>query len=165
MYKRIAAIMLTMLPSVAMADGGQNYAKITEVTTIYQDRFVDRYETQCGNVEVPVYGSVRGGSTGDVLAGAIIGGAIGNQFGSGSGKDAMTVLGAILGANAGSNATRNAVVGYRLEQRCHQVRYTVNEPVVSHYRIRYVFNGQVYEQETTRRYEKGQRVRVEPILK
>lgn len=167
MNRTLIAALVAILPSAVMADGlsTNDYAVITAVHPVYTDRYVDRYEDSCYDVEVPVYGRVQGGSDGDVLAGAIIGGAIGNQFGSGNGKDAMTVLGAILGANKGANASRDAVVGYRTETRCERVKTTVNEPVVSHYRITYTYNGFEYRQETNQRYTLGQRVRVQPTLK
>lgn len=159
-----AAIALT--PSVVFADGpADNYAVITAVHPIYQNRNVTRYETQCYDVQVPVYQAQRNASDADVLAGAIVGGVIGNQFGGGSGKDAMTVLGAIVGANRASNRTVDQIVGYRLEQQCDRVARSVNEPVISSYRIEYVFNGYTYRQETAQEYTLGQRVLVQPSLR
>jgi uncharacterized protein YcfJ len=151
--------------SIANADGYSNdYAVITDVQPVYVNRFVDKYERRCVDVEVPVYGRTRSGSSGDVLAGAIIGGVIGNQFGNGSGKDAMTILGVIAGANQGANSKRDAVIGYRVENQCHTIQYTVNEPIISYYNIHYSLDGVTYRQETTRRYELGQRVKVKVSL-
>lgn len=167
MKNLILAIAIAITPSAVMADGPsrESHAVITAVHPIYVNQHVERIERECYNVDVPVYGTVHGGSDGDVLAGALIGGVIGNQFGNGSGKEAMTVLGAILGANRGANSTRDAVVGYRVEQRCENVRRVVNEPVLSHYRISYTYNGHEYHQETHRKYTLGQRVSVQPNLK
>lgn len=164
--KIIAALTaIAISASAVYADGYANdYAVITAVHPVYVDRYVERYETQCRNVEVPVYGTMRGGSDGDVIIGAIIGGAIGNQFGSGSGKDAMTVLGAIVGANRASNRTQNLVTGYRVEQRCENASFRVNEPVVSHYNIQYTHRGVTYYQETNRHYTLGQRVQIRASL-
>lgn len=164
MKNTVAAIAFMIMPSLAFAGGGNNYAVITSVQPVYKDNYVNIYHTECYDVRVPVYGRTTGGSNGDVFAGAIIGGAIGNQFGSGSGKDAMTVLGAIIGANEGSKATREVIVGYRFEQQCTNVARMVNEPVISGYMIEYKFDGKVYEQSTSRRYHVGQRVNVQPIL-
>lgn len=164
MRNTVAAITLSILPSLAFA-GGNNYAVITAVHPIYENRYVTQYETECYTVEVPVYGRQRSGSSGDVLAGAIIGGAIGNQFGSGSGKDAMTALGIIIGASEGSRSTREVITGYRLERQCDQVAREVLEPVISHYRIRYEYNGFEYHQETTQHYTLGQRVQVSTSLR
>lgn len=161
MRKTLVALALAFTPTASFA---ADYAVITAVHPIFHDRYVTRYETYCHDVEVPVYGRTGGGSSGDVLAGAIIGGAIGNQFGNGSGKDAMTVLGAILGANEASNSGRQEVVGYRLEQRCERVANQVNEPVLSHYNIRYEYNGQEYHERTNRKYTLGQRVRIRTSL-
>ena len=166
MKNLLLATAIALTPFASFADGvSPNYAVITGVHPIYQDRYVTRYDTVCHDVEVPVYQTRRGGSDGDVLAGAIVGGVIGNQFGSGSGKDAMTVLGAIVGANRASNRTTNEIVGYRLEQRCEQIANRVNEPVISRYRIQYTFNGYEYMQETDRQYTLGERVLVQPALR
>jgi len=163
----ILSIIAALGPSVLFADGLSNsqYAVITAVHPIYVDNHVNIQEKVCYDVEVPVYGRVRGGSDADVLVGALIGGAIGNQFGGGSGKDAMTVLGAIVGANKGANASREVIVGYEYETRCDKVSRVVNEPIVSHYRISYTYNGYEYTQETDHRYTLGQRVSVQPALK
>lgn len=159
--KYVIALSAVIFSSTAVfADGIQDYAVITAVHPIYIDRHVDRYETQCYDVEVPVYGYSRSGSSGDVLAGAIIGGVIGNQFGSGSGKDAMTALGVIIGADQALRSRRNEVVSYRIERRCENVRQIVSDPVLSHYSIQYTTNGMTYQTETTRRYTLGQRVEI-----
>lgn len=167
MNKLILSIVAALAPSIVLADGlnRDRYAVITAVHPIYVDNHVNRYEKVCYNVDVPVYGRVRGGSGGDVLAGALIGGVIGNQFGGGTGKDAMTVLGAIVGANKAANSSREAVVGYQQEKRCDKVNRVVNEPIVSHYRISYTYNGYEYTQETEHYYTLGQRVNVQPTLK
>lgn len=164
--KIIAALTaLAISASAAYADGYVgDYAVITAVHPVYADRYVERFERQCRNVEVPVYGNVRGGSDGDVIVGAIIGGAIGNQFGGGSGQDAMTVLGAIVGANRAANSTREVVTGYRVEERCENVSVRINEPVVVRYDIQYTYRGVTYYQQTNELYTLGQRVRMRVSL-
>jgi uncharacterized protein YcfJ len=160
----VAAIMFSLVPFASYADGYvANQAVIVSVQPVYQDNYVATSERVCRNVEVPVY-ERRRGSSGDVLAGAIVGGVIGNQFGSGSGRDAMTVLGAIVGADAASNQ-RDVFVGYRIEQRCDRVETYVNQPVLTHYRIQYEYNGQHYVQDTRTHYTVGQRVRISPSLR
>ena len=166
MKNLLLATAISLAPFSAFADGpADNYAVITAVHPIYQDRYVTRYETVCRDVEVPIYQSRRAASDADVLTGAIVGGVIGNQFGAGSGKDAMTVLGAIVGANRASNRTTNEIVGYQLEERCDRIARNVNEPVISSYRIEYIFNGYTYRQETSRHYTLGERVLVQPALR
>lgn len=101
-------------------------------------------ETQCRNVEVPVYRQTSG-STGDAVAGAIIGGIIGNQFGSGDGKDAMTILGAIAGADAASR-NRTEIIGYRTERQCSDVTTYRNERVrqYNHSTATFTVDGKQY---------------------
>jgi uncharacterized protein YcfJ len=161
----LAAAIVALMPLAATAGGlTDNYAVITAVHPIYQENHVTVYQEVCRHVEVPVYSNERA-SSGDVLLGAIVGGAIGNQFGGGSGKDAMTVLGAIVGANRVASNGSRSVVGYRVEEHCESIPTRRNEPVISHYRIQYTYNGYTYSQETTRRYTLGQRVMVEPSLR
>lgn len=167
MKKTIAAIAFTIMPAFVSAEGAlpNNYAVITAVHPIYENRYVTQYETQCYDVEVPIYGRVRSGTNSDILTGAIIGGTIGNQFGNGNGKDVMTALGIIIGANEGSRSTREVVTGYRLERQCNQVSSQINEPVLSYYKIRYEYNGVEYHEETTQQYTLGQRVQVSTSLR
>lgn len=156
-----AAIMFCLIPFGSYADGfSSDYAVITAVHPVYRDNYVTVHETVCRDVEVPIY-ETRGG---DQLTGAIVGGVIGNQFGSGSGKDAMTVLGALIGANS-VEPRRDSFVGYRIERQCERIASKVNDPVITHYRIQYTYNGKEYFQETTQRYTLGQRVTVQPSLK
>lgn len=161
MKNTIAAIAVSLFPSVVFADG--NYALITAVHPVYKDNYVTEYKTHCYDVKVPIYVQKRG-SDGDVLTGAIIGGVIGNQLGSGSNKDAMTVLGVIIGADQGSRSTRQVVRGYTMEERCDTESYQVNEPYVSHYKIRYEYNGVEYNDTTNRHYTLGQRVKIRTSL-
>lgn len=161
----IAAVMLSMIPVASYADGpSSSYALITAVHPVYRDNYVSVTETICRDVEVPVYERRRSSSTGDVLAGAIIGGAIGNQLGSGSGRDAMTALGAIVGASVADRSV-DVFVGYRVERRCDRVYSRVNDPVMTHYRIQYTYNGYTHFQDTTQRYTLGQRVYIQPSLR
>lgn len=156
-----AAIMFSLIPFGSYADGfSSDYAVITAVHPVYRDNYVTVHKTVCRDVEVPMY-ETRGG---DQLTGAIVGGVIGNQFGSGSGKDAMTVLGALIGANS-VEPRRDVFVGYRVERQCERIANRVNDPVITHYRIHYTYNGREYSQETTQRYTLGQRVTVQPSLR
>ena len=157
--KRIIALAL-LFASPAVADEAIFQARVTSVQPIYTERYVEAYEPRCYDVQVPVYGTVQGGSTGDVLAGALIGGALGNQFGNASGKDAMTVLGAIIGAESASKSQRQVVTGYRMEKQCENVRVQQRVSEVSKYLVEYEFGGNKYKQETTTLYRVGQNVNI-----
>ena len=162
MRKTLAALVFAFAPTVSFAG---DYGFITAVHPIYKDQYVTRYETHCYDVEVPVYGRVRSGSSSDALVGAIIGGAVGHELGSGSNKDALTVLGALIGASEASRSKKHEIVGYRLEQKCERVTNYVNEPMLSHYNIRYEYKGQEYHERTNRKYTLGQKVRVQTSIK
>lgn len=96
------------------------------------------------------YRQPRGNSATGTIAGAIIGGVIGNQFGGGSGKKALTAAGAALGASIGHDASRQhrrhgRPVSY---ERCEiQIDYE-SRSYTSGYRVRYEYNGEVFETRT-----------------
>lgn len=103
----------------------------------------------------------RGNSATGTIAGAIIGGVIGNQFGGGSGKKAMTAAGAALGASIGHDASKQhrrhgRPVSF---ERCEiQVDYEPRS-YTSGYRVRYEYNGEIFETRT--RSEPGDVIRLE----
>lgn len=145
---------------------GNDYATITSVKPVYIDRYVTAYTTECYDVEVPVYGRTQGGgaSGGDVLAGMILGGLLGGTVsGKDSGAAAGAVLGGIISAENG-NTGKQVITGYRYEERCEKVKKSVNDPVVSYYRIKYTYNGFSYSQDTARRYDVGEKVRIQLSL-
>lgn len=105
-------------------------------------------ENVCRNVEVPVYGTVRGNgaSGGDVLGGMIIGGLLGKGItGNDNGAAAGAVMGGIIAADQG-NRNRQVVTGYRTERQCEQVVNYVNveKRVYSHSTITFHENGRKY---------------------
>lgn len=159
-------ITLTLLfASSAIADEATFQARVMSVQPIYTERYVEAYEPRCYDVQIPVYGTVQGGSTSDVLAGAIIGGALGNQFGNASGKDAMTILGAIIGADSASRSQHQVVTGYRTEKQCENVRVQQRVSEVSKYLVEYEFGGNKYRQETTTLYRVGENVNISVKLR
>jgi uncharacterized protein YcfJ len=160
-----AALGLLALAGAAQAESYRVSARVTGVEPFYRTVQASEPVRRCHNVEVPVYGTRRGGSSGDVLAGALIGGAIGNQFGSGSGKDAMTVLGAILGADAAGSQPRQVITGYTTERVCETVDEVRESREVAGYRVSYRWNGLEGQTETTRRYRVGEQINVEVTLR
>ncbi len=159
--------MKTLLLSVALIVAASSAfaktvnARVTDVVPNYTYISNPVQVEECYTVEVPVYGTVQGGSTGDVLAGAIIGGAIGNQFGGGSGKDAMTVLGAIVGADvAGRQGKRQQIVGYRDEVKCEYRTEYQDERIIDNYVVYYRHGGHIGSVVTDRYYEVGDRIRI-----
>ncbi|MFZ9131976.1 MAG: glycine zipper 2TM domain-containing protein [Gemmobacter sp.] len=162
-----AAISLaaTAAATGAVADTYTVSARVTAVEPIHITSRVEEPVRRCRDVEEPVYGTVRGGSSGDVLAGALIGGAIGNQFGNGSGKDAMTVLGAILGADTATRQPRQVVTGYRTSRVCETVFEARERREVGGWRVFYDWNGLRGETETASRYRVGERIEVQVTLR
>lgn len=158
MKKTILALSVALLPTSVLAD--TVYGKVTNVDKVFVDRYVERVERQCNDVEVPIYGRAGGGSNaGDVLGGMIIGGLIGKGA---TGKDNGAAAGAVIGGliAADSNNNRRVVTGYRVERQCQNVSVTVNEPVVSHYMVTFKYLNNTFTSQTQRRYSKGQNIRV-----
>ena len=85
------------------------------------------------------------------IAGAIIGGVIGNQFGGGNGRRALTVAGAALGASVGNDVSRNQRAEYRRPisyERCEIQRDYETRSYTSGYRVKYEYNGEIFETRT-----------------
>ncbi len=159
MKKLLLSVAFIITASSAFAETVN--ARVTDVIPNYTYISEPVRVEQCYTVEVPVYGTVQGGSTGDVLAGAIIGGAIGNQFGGGSGKDAMTVLGAIVGADvAGRQGNRQKVVGYRDEVKCDYYTEYKEERIVDNYVVYYRYGKHTGSVVTDNYYKVGDRIRI-----
>jgi uncharacterized protein YcfJ len=161
----VATAGVVALAGAAQAENYRVSARVTGVEPFYRTVETREPVERCHNVEVPVYGTARGGSSGDVLAGALIGGAIGNQFGSGSGKDAMTVLGAILGADAAGRQPRQVITGYATERVCEMVHQTRAAREVAGYVVSYRWNDLEGRTETTRRYSVGERIDIDVTLR
>jgi uncharacterized protein YcfJ len=190
--KICAALLSSMIATSSYAqslDGGfqnpsyqlsQSYATIIDVQPIYVDRYRDsgsgfqqrsNYQETCYDVRVPVLndnGKEKSAFGFNVITGAVIGGLIGSQFGGGDGQTAMTALGATVGAGRAVN--RNRQETHRIERRCEGSQFQnqpANEPIVSHYLVTYIFDGNQLTQETTRRYYPGQQVliQVQPTLR
>lgn len=161
----LAAAAIALAATGAQADTYNVSARVTAVEPIHVTTRVEEPVRRCRDVEEPVYGTVRGGSSGDVLAGALIGGAIGNQFGNGSGKDAMTVLGAILGADTANRQPRQVVTGYRTSRVCETVFEARDRREVGGWRVHYSWNGLDGQTETDTRYRVGDRIEVQVTLR
>ena len=102
-------------------------------------------ETQCYNVEVPIYGTgSQGASGGDVLAGMSIGGLLGKGV---TGKDDGAAAGAVFGGIiAADQANKKQIVGYQIQQQCKDttVYHYIEQEVYSHSTIRFYLNGVRY---------------------
>jgi len=164
-----AASMITglSLASVAASVAQSNeYATITSVNPVYIDRYVTEFKKECYDVEVPIYGRIKGeGASGaDVLTGMIIGGLLGGTV---TGKDQGAAAGAVVGgviAAENKNNNKKVITGYRYEERCEDVKKSVNRPVISYYIVKYNFNGNIYSDDSAFKYKVGERVRVKVSL-
>ncbi len=158
-------IMALSAASIAVSAGQAFYdkAKVLRVTPIYETVEVARPEKRCWNERVEHRRSRQIDSYTPSIAGAIVGGVVGNQFGKGRGKDAMTVAGALLGASVGHDLARHP--GPRTyvttERRCKVVDRYQEKQVLSGYRVKYRYRGNVYTTRTTTDPGKHLRVRVE----
>ena len=153
---------LTMIATFCLAANSaqaENYARVTNVETFYVQQTVSEYDTVCENVNVPVYRTVRGGDSGDVLTGMIVGGLIGKGI---TGEDDGAAIGAVIGGVSAGNRTRNIQVGTRVERQCYETVVQRNVNVVSHYVVTYSWNNGIYRAETNNHYDIGDRIRVTP---
>lgn len=135
-------------------------ARITYVEPRYETVTEYRTTTQCQNVDVPVYGTVRGnGATGgDVLAGMIIGGILGKGItGDDGGAAAGAVMGGVIAADNG-NRNQQVVTGYRTERQCSEVSVPSQVNQLRDYLIQFEWNGLTGSAYTYNHYNVGDRI-------
>ena len=127
--------------------------RLVEVSVPYEDCWREKLAGSS-------YGYRAGDSYVAPIAGAIVGGVIGNQFGGGSGKDALTVGGALLGAAIGNDVrkTPRRHTGRRYEQRCETRYETDTREELSGYKVKYRYNGEVFQ--TRMPYDPGDTIRL-----
>ena len=146
------------------------YAKVVQVTPVYETYQVNKPVEQCWYENQPVrqhanysnsYDRPRGKGntyTPEVL-GALLGAAVGNRFGKGSGRDAATVAGAVLGGTLGHDVKRRSQNkrynsseqadyrnegSYRKVQICETRDSYSTQQRVNAYDVAYKYNGNVY---------------------
>jgi len=137
------------------------YAPVLDYEPVYVTEQVPVEREVCWQERSYRQHRARGNSATGTIAGAIIGGVIGNQFGGGSGKKALTAAGAALGASIGHDASHQPRRYDRSGsyERCEiQVDYEPRS-YTSGYKVRYEYNGEVFETRT--HSEPGDVIRLE----
>lgn len=141
--KKLFVTTALMLAMATTANAGTFIVQgtVTSVTPNTVQVQIPDHQTQCQDVDVPIYGQSQP-NNGNAILGAIIGGVIGNQFGKGDGNKAATAAGAALGAVKGSQMQGDRpIVGYKREQRCQQVTNYRYESKIRDYTVKYEWNG------------------------
>jgi len=160
MRKLLTTVALLSVASTANAE--TRYANITQVQPNYQTVYMNVPRQQCQDVDVPVYGSVKGNGAdgGDVLGGMIIGGLLGKGA---TGKDDGAAIGAILGgivAAENGKKPNQQIIGYRTERQCYEVMTREQQREIKNYTITYRWNGITSQSYTYNRYNVGDRIPV-----
>ena len=160
MKNLLATVALISAASTASAE--TRYAKITQIQPNYQTVYNNVPTTRCQDVEVPIYGTLKGNgaSGGDVLGGMIIGGLLGKGVtGKDNGAAAGAVLGGIIAADKG-NQNRQVITGYRIERQCTEVMNQQQQREIRNYTITYRWNGVTGQSYTYNRYRVGDKIPV-----
>lgn len=152
-------------------DHGRNaYAKVIFVKPLYKTIRVAEPQQICHHRDrrVPVNRHVHNSQvSGNTILGGIIGGVIGHELGRNHNQELATVTGALIGTaiahDASSRHYQTVDYGVRHEQHCRtEMRYH-NQSVISGYRVKYRYKGDVY---TTRMAEHpGKFIRVDVDVK
>lgn len=170
--KRVSSslVAVVLVPSVALADHGYQYAKVVSSDPIYETVSYDVPVEQCRD-ETVAYHDRRGRSATGPILGAIIGGALGNAVGHKKrNKQVGTVVGAVLGGSIGADISRRNRyyrddVRYTTRQVCSVVHEERVEERLAGYRVTYRYGGEIYTTEMD--HDPGPtlpvRVRVTPV--
>ncbi len=158
----IGAVICTtsMLFSMAAYAGQYDYAKVLRAKPIVKMVRVSTPQQECWDERVQHSGGSND-NVGSMILGGVLGGVIGNRFGKGNGNKAAIAAGTLLGAGIGHNMGRNRS-GYKsyttTEQRCRTIDSYHEEQRVEGYKVKYMYNGQIYHTITDR--HPGKRLRV-----
>jgi uncharacterized protein YcfJ len=162
--RAVSVVMATALvPSVALADGRYQYARVLSSQPIYETVSYSVPVEQCRQ-ETVAYHEDRGRSATGPILGAIIGGAIGNAVGHKKrNKQVGTAVGAVLGGSIGADIARNqrrhnSHVRYGSQQVCSVAHEQHYEEQLTGYRVTYRYADQTYS--TTMDRDPGSTLRV-----
>jgi uncharacterized protein YcfJ len=162
----LTILLLTALPFSANAKPYDNYARVTQVTPIYETYTIREPYRECHleerTTELGKYRH-RNTSTTPTIIGALIGGAIGNELGHNkSNKRVGTVAGAILGgsiANDLKQQPRHRHHNYTTTEKVCTTHHNVrHEKQVTGYDVNYKYHGQLYS--TVMNTRPGDKIRV-----
>jgi uncharacterized protein YcfJ len=159
----ITSSLLVATAGTALADK-QAMATIIGIEPNYRTVWMDVPRTECRNVEVPIYGTIKkqGNAAEGALAGMIIGGILGKGVsGNDDGAAAGAVIGGLIGADKGAKgSTEQVITGYRKERQCSEVMVREKQTEIKNYTIRYEWNGVTGKSYTYNRYRLGDRIPV-----
>jgi uncharacterized protein YcfJ len=171
MAASITPLLLLTLSFGAQARPYDSYARVTQVTPIYDTYTVREPYQECHlekRIVEPRKHHHRNTSTTPTIVGALIGGAIGNELGHNkSNKRVGAVAGAILGGSIANDLTRQSRNhhprhhhnSYATTERVCTTHYHVShEKQVTAYDVNYKYQGQTYS--TVMNTHPGRKIRV-----
>lgn len=160
--------MLVLATSANAGHRGGSYtdrAKVLDVEPIYRTVEITTPKRTCWEEDVSYYEPGQKSYTGTVL-GSIIGGVLVSEMhrGRGKGKDAAVLAGALMGGALGHDLSRNQRThghySTQTEQRCDVEHVTTYEEELVGYRVKYLYEGQVFTTRTEHHPGKWIKVRV-----
>jgi uncharacterized protein YcfJ len=150
-FRWIASVAtVSVCANIAVAGSQIIEAPVTEVTKLIE-RVEERVPVEtCHLQRVPVPHSKFSDGITPMLTGGLIGGAIGSELGRNSKRKSLIIgASALLGGSIGRDLYRSShhhsSVRYRTQEVC-ETDYRIREyQQVTGYRVRYEYNGSVYE--------------------
>lgn len=149
-----------MLFSMAAYAGQYDYAKVLRAKPIVKMVRVSTPQQECWDEQI-VHRGGSNNNVGSMILGGVLGGVIGNRFGKGNGNKAAIAAGTLIGAGIGQNMSRNSPrhsTYTTTEQRCRTIDSYHEEERLEGYKVKYMYNGQIYHTITDR--HPGKRLRV-----
>ncbi len=143
----LSTLLLGLSSTSSLANSHTDYARVTQVSPIYETITIREPHRQC-HLEERSVGHHNQRSATPTIVGALIGGAIGNELGHNkSNKRVGAVAGAILGGsiandlNRGHRHQRHHTKTHKVCNTSHTTRY---EKQVTGYDVNYKYRGRIY---------------------
>ena len=139
---------LLFVTQFALAGSYSDYATVISVEKVYNDYIIEEPYKECYIKETTVR-SGDGSATNEIIGG-IFGGLFGNAVGKGDGKKALTIAGTILGASlAHDQELKNSGTRKVISEEICEIKYQIkSERRLSHYLVKYLFDGHVFTYKT-----------------
>ena len=136
-------------------------AIVTSVEPNTRDVFRTVPETECAEVEVPIYEEINKSTAESIAGGAALGGLLG---GIATDSRQGVGMGALFGGLIGASNTERVLVGYKKVETCDTTHHLRNITIIDDYTVHFEWNGITGTTITENVYSPGDQVEIDVVL-